>query len=248
MTTTAQTEDALLAALKTIRALWPALMLATTGGSLGAASSDEVTPLDRRISLRHEVTLTLNGWARVIVDDRDLSHDLPVGTDTIGLCLLIERHATWFSGHEAAPDALEELTAAAEEVRKAAIPQRREWMPLGSCPLEVDSEIGPAPCGGSVRAYPGRDPHCVKCGTEAVATWWERMMFPDAEVSELVVADDLVLVLHRAFGGSPVKPSTIRQWIRRGVIEAAGKDDKGRTLYNRGDVVRTLSERQATGA
>jgi hypothetical protein len=58
-----------------------------------------------------------------------------------------------------------------------------------------------------------------------------------------VTADELVLVLHRAFGGSPVKPTTIRQWIARGVIESSGKDDQGRTLFNRAYVVRTLAER-----
>jgi DNA-binding transcriptional MerR regulator len=40
-----------------------------------------------------------------------------------------------------------------------------------------------------------------------------------------------------------VKPSTIRQWIRRGVIEASGADEKGRTLFNRAYVVRTLAAR-----
>lgn len=251
MTTTAQTEDALLTALKTIRTLWPALMLATTGGSLGAASSDEVTPLDRRISLRHEVTLTLNGWARVIVDDRDLSHGLPLGTDTVGLCELIERHAAWFSGHEAVGDALNELSDAAEQVRLAAIPQRREWMSLGSCPLEVpvdDDDRGTmimGVCGGQVRAHPGRDPKCQKCGTEAVAVWWERAMFPDVETSELVTANELVLLLHRAFGGAPIKPSTIRQWIKREVIESAGTDAQGRTLFNRSDVIKAVAARTA---
>jgi hypothetical protein len=71
-------------------------------------------------------------------------------------------------------------------------------------------------------------------------------MFPDAETSTLVTADDLVLVLHRAFGGTPVKPTTIRQWISRKVIESSGKDDQGRTLFNRAYVVRTLSDRLGT--
>lgn len=261
MTTTAQTEDALLAALATIRKHWDALI--ATGGSGGVAAKpqpkalythddhderdDDLPPIDRRISLREEVTSALNGWARIIVEDRSLSHGLPLGTDALGLCTLIERHAAWFSGHEAAQDAVDELHGWAGRVRAAAVPQRREWMPLGKCPLEayVDPAGDPTACGGQVRAYPGRDPQCQKCGTEAVASWWERVMFPDAELSEMVTADELVLVLHRAFGGSPVKPSTIRQWIKRGVIESSGNDDKGRTLFSRSAVVYAVSRRQA---
>jgi hypothetical protein len=252
VTTTAQTEDALLDALATIRTHWSALM--STGGSGGVASKPQpkslytladdderdhdLPPVDRRIALRHDVTVCLNGWARVVVEDRELTHALPLGTDTLGLVVLLERHARWFSGHEAAEDAVAEIRAWAGKVRAAAVPQRREWMPIGTCPLEVGGI-----CGGQVRAYPGHDPKCQKCGTEADVSWWERVMFPDVETSELVTADELVLVLHRAFGGAPVKPSTIRQWIARGVIQASGKDDKGRTLYDRGAVVYAVSRR-----
>jgi hypothetical protein len=266
VTTTAEIESSLLSALSTIRQNWAALLLPS--GSGGVASKPQpkalytldddderdhdLPPIDRRIALRHDVTMALNGWARVIVDDRELIHHLPSGTDTLGLCVLIERHARWLSGHEAGEDAAEELRGWAGKVRAAAVPQRREWMPLGTCPLEVDvlgailahDDGSPLICGGQVRAYPGHDPRCHKCGTEADATWWERVMFPDAETSTLVTADELVLVLHRAFGGSPVKPTTIRQWIARGVIKPSGKDDKGRTLFNRSYVVRTLAERQ----
>jgi hypothetical protein len=258
MTTTAEIERALITALGTIRDNWAALLLPS--GSGGVASKPEpkslytldddderdhdLPPIDRRIALRHDVTMALNGWARVIVDDRELIHHLPSGTDTMGLCVLIERHARWLSGHEAGEDAADELRGWAGKVRAAAVPQRREWMPLGTCPLEVGTEGEAVICGGQVRAYPDRDPVCMRCGTDGVASWWERAMFPDAEVSTLVTADELVLVLHRAFGGSPVKPTTIRQWIARGVIKPSGKDDKGRTLFNRSYVVRTLAERQ----
>lgn len=241
--TTAHVEQQLLTALRTIRDHWPALLATPKGGTTGPASTDPVTGLDRRVSLRHEVTLTLSGWCRVIIEDRDLSHGLPLGTDTPGMIVLLERHARWFSGHEAAGDAAGELDDAAQQVRAAATPQRREWMPLGTCPLQVDTPQGQAPCGGQVRAYPDRDPHCIACGTEAVAVWWERVMFPDAEISELVTADELVLLLHKAFPGTYTKPSTIRQWIRRGVISPSGTDDKGRRLYDRAAVIYALTKR-----
>ena len=141
-----------------------------------------------------------------------------------------------------------DLTAHASKLRGMALPDRRDWMPLGTCPLEVEVDGALTVCAGQVRAYPGREPQCQKCGTEAVASWWERVMFPDVELAEMVTADELVLVLHRAFGGTPIKPSTIRQWIRREVIVGSGKDDKGRTLFSREAVIYAVARRQEARA
>ena len=131
MTSAAQIEDSLLASLATIRAHWSALLLPSSGGMGGIAGSDPVTGLDRRVSLRHEVTLCLNGWARVVVEDRELTARLPLGNDTLGLIVLLERHALWLSSHEAGADAAVEIAEWAREVKRTATPERREWMPLG---------------------------------------------------------------------------------------------------------------------
>lgn len=249
MTELAATERALLTALNTIREHWDMLTEPSAGGSgSGAKSSDPVTSMDRCVSLRHETTLCLNGWARIIVDERELTHHLPLGTDTIGLIEFLERWARWFSGHEAAEDATLEISAFAGQVRNAAAPMRREWVALGACPLEVEVEAELTICGGSVRAYPSRDPACQRCGTEAVATWWERAMFPDAEASSLLLEADIATFVHRAFGGSPIKPSTVRQWVKRGVIASSDTDEKGRKLYSREAVVYAISRRDLRDA
>lgn len=259
MTTTADIEAALLSALATIRENWDATLTPTSAGSVAGPSSpkalithddhseatDDLPRIDAVVSLRHEVTLCLNGWARIVVEENDLTHRLPLGNDTLGLVGLLERWARWFSGHEAAQDAADELQGWAAKIRSVASPQRREWVAIGTCPLEDAGACDGSLCGGQVRAYPDRDPQCQKCGTEAVVSWWERAMFPNAEISDLVTADELVLVLRKAFGGSPVKPSTIRQWISRGVIESSGRDDKGRTLFSREAVIWAVSRRQA---
>lgn len=70
---TAQIEARMLEALRDIRSHWAALLEPTRSGGNGAPSADEVTPLDRRISLRHEAAMLLNSWARVIVDDRNVA-------------------------------------------------------------------------------------------------------------------------------------------------------------------------------
>jgi len=245
MSELAATERALMTALGTIRDNWDALVEPSSGGASGggAKSSDSITGIDRTVSLRHETTLCLNGWARIVVDDRELTHNLPLRTDTIGLIEFLERWARWFSGHEAAEDAAEEIGGYANQVRNAAAPARRDWIALGSCPIEVEIDAELSVCGGSVRAYPNRDPQCQRCGTEAAASWWERVMFPDAETSTLLLEAEIATFVHRAFGGSPVKPSTVRQWVKRGVIVSSGTDDKGRKLYSRDAVVYAIATR-----
>jgi len=264
------TERALLTALGTIAEHWAALVEPSSGGGVASKPvprslytrdddderDDDLPNLDRRIALRHDVTAALNSWARVIVDDRELTHHLPLGTDTIGLVEFLQRWARWFSGHEAAQDATDEISTWAGRVRAAAVPEKRDWMPLGKCPLEIEQQAigdledgtpytrGVGPCGGSVRAHAGRDPQCQRCGTTQDLALWERAMFPDVETSDLLLEAEIATFVHRAFGGAPVKPSTIRQWVRREVITSAGKDDKGRSLYNRRDVVNALAERE----
>ena len=259
MTELAATERALMTALHTIREHWAALIEPSSSGGVATKPvprslytrddhderDDDLPSLDRRIALRHDVTLSLHGWARIIVEDRDLTHHLPLGTDTLGLVGFLERWARWFSGHEAAQDAADELSTWAGRVRAAAVPQRREWMALGSCPLEIEIDGEQVLCAGQVRAHPGRDPQCQRCGTEAVWAWWERHMFPDVELSEFVTAEELIPLLRRAFGGEPVKASTIRKWQERGYFEKSGADDKGRTLYNRRHVIKAMGERHA---
>ena len=260
MNSLAATERALMTALNTIKENWDALIAAPSSGGVAAKPAprslytrndtddrdDDLPNLDRRIALRHDVTLALNGWAKLIVDERALTHHLPLGTDTIGLVEFLERWARWFSGHEAAGDAADELTTWAGRVRSAVDPARREWALLGECPLEVAIDgIEQGKCGGQVRAYPKRLPQCHRCGTEAVWPWWEKHMFPDIDTAEFVTAEQVVTLMHRAFGGERVKPGTVRQWASRGYFQSTGVDHEGRTLYNRRHVIKAMSERNA---
>ena len=223
------------------------------GGGTGGQVSKEPPPpvsvdvLDARTAAHRD----LIHYAQVVllectdVEGRQITTRVDAN-DVRGLARFLD---TW-AEHLARGNALEaeacarDLTEHGAKLRGMALPERREWMSLGTCPLEVDVEGGKQSCGGQVRAYPSRDPQCQRCGTEAVASWWERVMFPDVETAEMVTADELVLVLHRAFGGAPVKPSTIRQWIKRQVIVPSGRDDKGRTLFSRSAVVYAVARRQ----
>lgn len=258
-----QVEDAILRACADIRQHWPhmldAYLDAKRGGSSGGKGADDVTALDRILSERVDASIVVNGWARVIVEDRPVSHGIPDGHDMLGMCSFIERHARWFSGHEAAGDGRDELAEVARTCQRIAQPQRREWVSIGTCPLTLDNG---ETCGGTVRAWPEaiqlvdltlaerrdrpaeRSPSCDRCGTEGAVTWWERVMFPEAGDSHrLLRSDELPLMLHRAFG-MVVTTTLLRQWVKRGVIVPAAKDDRGRSLYDRAAVVYAISKRK----
>ena len=235
------TERALLTALGTIAEHWDALVEPSSGGeSGGAKSSDSITGLDRRVSLRHEVNLCLNGWARVIVEERELTDDLPLGTDTLGLARFLEEWARWFSGHEAGEDAAAEIEKCAGDVRKTATASRVEWVHIGYCPsIDPNDE---ATCFGDIQAWPNAEPplapFCQRCGRVEYVDHWERIMHLDALLSH----DKLIEFIREEFGRE-VNRATLRTWLHRKVITTCGTDDAGQALYDRGAVVYALTRR-----
>jgi hypothetical protein len=239
VTSTAEIERALITALGTIRDNWAALLLPSgSGGESGAKSADSITSLDRRISLRHEVHLCLNGWARAIVDDLSLTEDLPDGTDTLGLVELLKKWALWFSGHQAAPDALYEIEQCAAEVRKAATASRAEWVHIGYCPTIDDGLV----CWGDVKAWPNAEPalapFCQRCGRVEYVDKWEGVMHLDAPLTH----DQLLEFIREEFGRE-VNRTTLRVWVHRGVISTCGVDESGQALYDRGAIVYALTRK-----
>jgi hypothetical protein len=154
MTTLAATERALLTALGTIRDNWAALVepLLDAAASVGTepvtGGGATLTATEARISLRHEATLCLSSWARVVVDDRHLTKSLPLGHDTLGLIELLQRHAGWMSGHLAGPECSRELTSMAARVKDSAEGNRVAKIQVGRCPETVwvtDDEMGRCP-------------------------------------------------------------------------------------------------------
>ena len=235
----------------------------------------DVDAMTRLSALRRTVTEVLNSWSRVIVEDRImptiehmtaqeireyLTKVAPRGDHAPAMCVFLERHAQWMSGHEAAEDMADEVAGLATGVTRFTQPQRREWINLGSCPLEIEAEtddgLAMVTCGGQVRAWPRAEDRdgevmarCRRCGVEAVPSWWEARMFDDPELRVLLTAEEVVGFVHRAYG-KVIKAATVRQWDKRGTIEPAGHDDKGRRLYARDALVWALDlqeRREAMG-
>ena len=257
-------ETTMLDSLAAITTQWDAMLEPTTSGGTGGSQSARITADDhadteadidrttRIVSLRRFTVDVLNGWSRVVMEDRPVTSALPDGSSAPSMVEFLQGHAQWMSGHDAAQDCADELTDVAKRITALVRPQRREWMALGSCPVEqeFDAEKGPEVCGGQVRAFPRAEDRegevmatCRRCGTEAVASWWERQMFTDPELRQWLTDAELVPFLHSTFG-IVVKEATIRQWVKREVLRPSGKDDHGRRLFNREAVVYAMHRRE----
>jgi len=259
--TTHDLESSMTESLDAISSQWNAMLTPQLGGgALGGPKSqsaritaddhsDTEVDIDRTtrvVSLRRYATDVLNGWSRVVMEDRPVSQALPDGTSAPSMCAFLSVHAQWMSGQDAAEDCAEELSRLAHRITSLVQPSRKTWMDLGSCPLKFETN---EPCGGKVRAYPRSTDadgevmaKCRTCGTEAVASWWESEMFDDAELKEWLTDAELVTFVHRTFG-KVIKEATVRQWVRRGVLVSGKVDDKGRRLFHRTGVVYALDRR-----
>ena len=233
-------------ALKDITGHWAACLQPVRRGAGSRVQTSGAPPLPISANVLDARAMCLSrmaGWCRVVMDDRDLHTEGVSGLDVHAMADLLTRHADWLGNHEAAEDVVTELEASAKDLRGIAVPHRREWMSLGTCPLEVEAEGLSTPCLGTIRAYEHRNPYCDNCGVAAEVSWWERLQFPDAELSRLVTAPDLVRFVHAEFGRR-VQEATIRQWLGRGLIASAGHDDKGRTLYDKASVAYAITRRK----
>lgn len=124
-----------------------------------------------------------------------------------------------------------DLAKHARTLRGMAFPERRDWMPIGECPVTVaDADGNSVPCGAKVRAYTDkRFIQCPGCGTEDTLAWWMSQIAPEG--ADLAHIDAVIAcVVARTF--KTLTHAQVRQWKARGFIKAHGKDTKGRTLYS----------------
>ena len=261
MTTTRQIEEAVITACQTIRRHWDATLdTAAPSGSVavrspgrGALADDQaetdadMSALDRRVSLRREVTEQLNAWCRLVVEERDLRVAIPDGLDAKAMCVFLERHARWMSGHEAGPDCADEMHEWARKVQRLAVPRRREWLSIGTCPVRIACDGEAIACGTQVRIYPDHpgDIRCAGCGTtDTLDGWVLKMVGSEGPFT----AVQLLPHLHRRMG-IVVKPSAIRVWVKRGVIRPpVCRTESGENLYDLRTVLTDLAYRQERGA
>lgn len=208
-------------------------------GSHVTASKEPPLPIGAHIlDVRREAANDLAYWARFLLDEvRDVDGETlqhgPTSTDVVDLVPFVARWADWLEAHMA--DDAENLAGDAEKHAKAlrgiTDPNRRDWLPIGECPVTVaDAQGNAVACGAKVRAYPERQfIACPGCGTEDTLAWWMSQIVPEG--SDLAHADAVIAcVTSRTF--RPLSHELLRKWASLGHVRRHGKDAKGRTLYS----------------
>jgi hypothetical protein len=109
----------------------------------------------RVVSLRRFATDVLNGWSRVVMEDRPVTSELPDGRDVPSMAAFLLRHAEWISWHDAGEDCARELRRVARKVSAiTAPPPPRQWMPIGECPVTVADAARTPRAGRSTAVQP----------------------------------------------------------------------------------------------
>jgi len=121
----------------------------------------------------------------------------------------------------------------ASTLRATAYPPRQESMLLGPCPVTVaDPEGNAVVCNHPVRAHAERPlVTCGACGTEDTVDWWMGQILGNHDAKPLVTADELISIIAR-LTNEVLTHAQIRQWAARNKIPRAGRDAKGRALYD----------------
>lgn len=234
--TPAEIEVAITEACATISREWDDMLDAPSTGRTGAKSAliqlddhdpsgSDIDRATRVISMRGQVLASLNGWCRVVTEERPITSPkaLPVGTDAKHMCAFLARHAEWLSRYDdAAGSCAEELREWAKKVLALTRPPRREWIYLGPCPfVTLDTDGRGRICRGRVRVAVGSDGDQAACsehGDLAPIGWWESAMGINL-TGRIVGTNDLVLAIAERLRMT-VTARTVRNWARQGLITA----------------------------
>ena len=230
--TPAEIEAAITEACATISREWDDMLDAPSTGRTGAKSAliqlddhdpsgSDIDRATRVISMRGQVLASLNGWCRVVMEERPITSPkaLPVGTDAKHMCAFLARHAEWLSRYDdAAGSCAEELREWAKKVLALTRPPRREWIDLGPCPF-VTLDTGGQFCRGRVRVRIGSDGDeaaCSECGQLSPIEWWEAVLLADTG-PRWVPAREMAAILSQRLHLA-VTDRTLRNWASVGRV------------------------------
>lgn len=192
---------------------------------LALARASDIDALTRIVSLRRYVTECLNGWCRVIIEDRNITSDaVPDGSDATAMCAFIERHALWMGPQDFALDAADELEELAAAVAAIADPPKRERHYIGRCTFVIEGDIPDVhdrSCRGRVTMPIGGDDDtatCDRCEQSGPVAWWEEVLTltPQWWVAS---GPELARILTQRMAVT-VDERTIRRWRTSGKIHA----------------------------
>lgn len=219
-------ETRLRIACRDIAAYWDEMLpgiKARTTGTIGRSAQVSDLIREHVLYVRTETIATLNGWARIIIEERDLPGRVN-GSDAQAMARLIDAHADWLARHEAGLDAAEEIHEWSRRVYGVARPYIREDMEF----------LGECECGQRVDApYDAQLVECPACGATRNRQDY-REKAHDVLRGFTYTPDDAVRV--GEIVGVAVKRNTINKWHERRDIAPAGVTRAGQNLYRWADI------------
>lgn len=207
-------------------------------GSQVKASKEPPLPIGAHIlDARRETVVDLTYWARFLLDEVRDVNDQPLsrGPQSLhpdDLAPFVSTWVDWLVTNmaEDAANLSSDASKHANALKQLAAPDRRDWMPIGECPVPVAVDGTSVACGTQVRAYPEKQfIRCPGCGTEDTLSWWMSQIVPEGS-DKATATEVIAYVAMRA--GEILHHDQIRKWKSLGHIQGHGKDVKGRTLYS----------------
>jgi hypothetical protein len=217
-------------ALGDVGALWDELDTVLTrqarySDAEGRGGSEKALPFNPTASeLGWVLRNTLSTWCRLISEER--GKPLPEGENPPPAVVAgwLLHHTTWLRHHRAGHEAVEEITSAVNQIRKA-VDRPPERIYAGPC----------VECGGDMYGKPGAEVvECRPCGigyeVAGRVAWMKAQVY-----GRLVTAREGVVLLSRF--GLPVVQKTIDKWFERKRLAEHGHDPAGKRLYLFDDLV-----------
>ena len=187
------------------------------------ADNGDIDPLTRVVDLRTQITLSLNGWCRAVMEERPITNSraLPLGDDVRGMCSFLDRHADWAGQQDWADAACDELEPYARAATATVDPPKRERHVIGPCPFVTtgdDPEIHNQFCRGIVTMRIGGDDDeatCSSCDRTGPPRWW--MVDVMRQNLDPLTPEQCVKMLSARLHVT-ITGRTLRNWIRAGRV------------------------------
>lgn len=236
-------------------------------GSIGGGNATKEAPAPvplHTLDVRADAKGSLRYWVGFIHDEvrdhnKETSTTVIDGDNIPAMCEHINRWTDILAGQwpDEAADLLKEARKNGNALHRLALPERRDWIPIGACPVTVaDADGNSVACGAQVRAYDrtelddtwtsGTDTiterkvkriqfiECPGCGTNDTLSWWMSQILPEG--SDKATASQVITFV-AVRGDVVLSHDQIRKWKSLGHIQGHGQDVKGRTLYSCGAVL-----------
>jgi len=218
--------DRLSVALGDVGALWEELDLVLTRQARYSEpegrGGDKALPFNPTASeLGWVLRNTLSTWCRLIAEER--GRVLPTTDTPAAVAGWLLHQCEWLRHHRAGAEAVEEITSAVNQIRKA-VDRPAERIYAGPC----------ADCGGDMYGKPeAASVQCRPCGLEYDVAAMRDWMRNEAR-GRLVTARESIILLGRF--GLPLSQKTIEKWHLRKRLTDHGEDRDGKRLYLFDDV------------